>query len=107
MSTTFPNPFWPENFFNTLEDDFYVFKKTGILNIETFFKGKYGMFFPVSITGSIIRNDQTEKTEYVLFIEDISKRKQAEKLCMRRRHTRRPTTILPQRIHLCHLFHYF
>jgi PAS domain S-box-containing protein len=76
---TFPEPFWSKHFFDELEKDFHIFKNTGVFKAESFFKRKNGMFFPVSIKGSMIKDDKTGSSEFVLFIEDISNRKQPER----------------------------
>ncbi len=78
-NTKFPEPFWPPQFYDRVEEEVALFKKIGVLKTETFLKKRNDMFFPVTINGSMIRGPKSGKTEYILFIEDISDRKQAER----------------------------
>jgi PAS domain S-box-containing protein len=75
----FPEPFWPDTFFSKIQNEINFFKSTGKLKIESFFMRKNKTYFPVKIYGGIIPADDKNPKEYVIFTEDISNLKKAER----------------------------
>jgi PAS domain S-box-containing protein len=78
---SFPNPFWPEEFYKNAKEDIINYQQIGLLKIETYFCRKNNTHFPVSLSGSIIENKVTNELEYLFLIEDISEqRKEKDEL---------------------------
>jgi PAS domain S-box-containing protein len=75
----FPEPFWPEQFYSKTSEEIESYKKNGLLNITTFFCRKNNNYFPVRLCGSVIPEMDKNDCEYVIFLEDISNQKKAER----------------------------
>lgn len=75
----FPEPFWPIQFYSRVKDDIELYKQTGLLKIETFFRRKNDTYFPVYLSGSIIPKSGDYDVEYAILMEDRSEQKKAER----------------------------
>ncbi|KYK23753.1 hypothetical protein AYK24_07075 [Thermoplasmatales archaeon SG8-52-4] len=75
----FPEPFWPNTFFSKFENEISFFKMSGKLKIESFFMRKNQTYFPVKLYGGIIPADANNPKEYLIFSEDISNQKKADR----------------------------
>jgi len=75
----FPEPFWPQQFFQGKLNEIELYKQTGLLKIETYFCRKNKTYFPVQLFGSIIPESGINGIEYVMFFEDITDQKKAER----------------------------
>ena len=75
----FPEPFWPNTFFSKFQNEINFFKSSGKLKIESFFMRKNQTYFPVKLYGGIIPADDKNPKEYLIFSEDISNQKKAER----------------------------
>jgi PAS domain S-box-containing protein len=75
----FPEPFWPKTFFSKFQNEIKFFKSSGKLKIESFFMRKNQTYLPVKLYGGIIPADGNNPKEYLIFSEDISNQKKAER----------------------------
>jgi PAS domain S-box-containing protein len=75
----FPEPFWTKNFFSEAINDIEAYKKTGLLNLKTYFCRKNKSYFPVHLCGSIIPKSGSEGLEYLILLDDITEQKKAER----------------------------
>ena len=75
----FPEPFWPQQFYIKTSEEIESYKKNGLLKLMTFFCRKDNYYFPVRLCGSVIPNTENNDCEYVIFLEDISDQKKAER----------------------------
>jgi PAS domain S-box-containing protein len=79
VDTTFPPKYWPKHFTNALDNEMHKLIELGFIKTESYFKRENSTMFPVSITGSFVKNQNGINTEFVLLVQDISDTKQSER----------------------------
>ena len=76
--TIFPSIYWPKHYSEELDREMQLLLKMGVLKTESFFKRKNETIFPVSMTGSFVKDQNGKPLEFILLVQDITDIRQAE-----------------------------